>query len=332
MTNLLEQFKNLKLSRFEIVLQSQSEAVLPALIGSTLRGAFGHALKAVSCSVEHQNCEKCFLSDACLYTTIFEPTSPKLKDLPRPFIFEPPIPPLTREISENQTLKLSVAAKGKISFGLTLIGEAAKKLPYFIYAFELMARHGLGASRQSFAVYEVFHIGVNNCKTSIYTPNLPKVLPFQENTLADFVSFRLNQLEANASLKIELQTPLRILRKDEYGKKYLVENINFGNFFYQCSWRTSLLFQNYGKPLQYDHQTLKTEAESVKTISANLWRHDSKRYSNRQGEKLDLDGMLGEIEFEHAENKEFLPFIVAGEFLLTGSASVFGLGKYEVIF
>jgi hypothetical protein len=328
---ILEQFSNLQVSRFEIVLQSSGEAVLPALIGSTLRGAFGHALKAVSCSVEHQNCEKCFLSDACLYTTIFEPTSPKMKDIPRPFIFEPPIPRLTREISEHQTLKLRVAATGKISFGLTLIGEAAKKLPYFIYAFELMARHGLGVSRQSFAVHEVFYIGVTNCKTSIYTPNLPKVLPFQETTLADFVSFRLNQIKPNKSLKIQFQTPLRILRKDEFRKKYLVENINFGNFFYQCSWRTSLLSQNYGKPLQYDHQTLKTEAESVKTISANLWRHDSQRLSNRQGEKLDLDGMLGEIELETIKNQDFLPFVIAGEFLHLGSASVFGLGKYEII-
>ncbi len=329
---ILEQFSNLQVSRFEIVLQSQSEAVLPALIGSTLRGAFGHALKAVSCSVEHQNCQKCFLSDACLYTTIFEPTSPKMKNVPPPFIFEPPIPPLTREISENQTLKLRVSANGKISFGLTLIGEAAKKLPYFIYAFELMARHGLGANRQSFSVHEVFYIGVNHCKTSIYTPHLSKVLPFQETTLAEFVSLRLNQIKPNKSLKIELQTPLRILRKDEFGKKYLVENIEFGNFYFQCSLRTSLLFENYGIPLEYDYQTLNKKAETVKTISKNTWRHDSKRYSNRQGEKLDLDGMLGETEFEPAENKDFLLFIIACELLHSGSASVFGLGKYEITF
>jgi len=131
MSDILNQLRNLPVSRFEVVLQSNSEAVLPALIGSTLRGAFGHALKAISCSVPHRDCGKCFLSEVCLYTTIFEPTSnSKIRDLPRPFIFEPPIPPLTREISENQTLKLRVVEKGKITFGLTLIGEAAKKLPY----------------------------------------------------------------------------------------------------------------------------------------------------------------------------------------------------------
>ena len=88
MNEILEQFHSLKVSRFEIVLQSSGKAILPALIGSTLRGAFGHALKAVSCSVEHQNCEKCFLSEACLYPTIFEPTSnSKIKDLDSVLLF-----------------------------------------------------------------------------------------------------------------------------------------------------------------------------------------------------------------------------------------------------
>ena len=162
---IFDQLSHLQVSRFEVVLQSSGEAILPALIGSTLRGAFGHALKAISCSVEHRDCEKCFLSEACLYPTVFEPTSnSKIKDIPRPFVFQPPIPPLTREISENQTLKLRVAEKGKISFGLILIGENVSKLPYFIYAFELMARHGLGATRQSFSISEVFYIDANDCK------------------------------------------------------------------------------------------------------------------------------------------------------------------------
>jgi hypothetical protein len=60
---ILDQFSKLKNFRFEIVLQSHGEAVLPALIGSTLRGAFGHALKAISCSVQHQDCESNALCD-----------------------------------------------------------------------------------------------------------------------------------------------------------------------------------------------------------------------------------------------------------------------------
>jgi hypothetical protein len=325
MTNLLEQFKNLKISRFEIVLQSQSEAVLPTLIGSTLRGAFGHALKAISCSVKHQDCEKCFLSEVCLYSTVFEPTSSsKIKDIPRPFIFDPPIPPFTRDISENQTLKLRIAEKGKISFGLTLIGESVKKLPYFIYAFELMARHGLGVNRQSFSIAEVFGIDANNSKHSIYTPNLSKILPFEKTSLAELVEHRAKGLTLSNSLKIVFQTPLRIRRNKE-----LLENLTFAEFFKQCSLRLKFIAENYGSRLEYDYQTLAKQSEKIKTTSANIWRHKFLRRSNRQDRTFDLDGMLGEIEFQ-GDFAGFLPFITASEFLHIGSASSLGLGKFAI--
>ena len=323
---IIEQLSNLKISRFEIVLQSQAEAILPALIGSTLRGAFGHALKAISCSVEHQDCEKCFLSEACLYPTVFEPTSAsKIKDIPRPFIFEPPIPPLTREISENQTLKLRVAAKGKISFGLVLIGENVSKLPYFIYAFELMARHGLGATRQSFSVSEVFYIDANDCKNSIYAPNLPKILPFQATNLAELIELRLSKIKLTKNLKIQFQTPLRIRRNRE-----LLEKITFAEIFKQCSLRLKFLSENYGQRLEYDYQTLMKRAKTVEVVSNKLWKHGLSRRSNRQNRTFDLDGMLGEIEFQSDNFSAFLPFISACEFLNIGSASSLGLGKYKL--
>ncbi len=325
MSDILNQLKNLAVSRFEVVLQSNSEAVLPALIGSTLRGAFGHALKAISCSVPHRVCERCFLSEVCLYPTIFEPTSTsKIKDLPRPFVFEPPIPPLTREISENQVLKLRVAENGKISFGLVLIGEAAKKLPYFVYAFELMARHGLGANRRSFSIAEVFHLDTGNRKNLIYKPGLPKVLPFRGTNLAELIEERLKQITITRNLKIQLQTPLRIRRNRE-----LLEKINFGEILKQCSLRLKFLSESYGVRLEYDYQILMKNAEAVETISDKMWKHGFFRRSNRQDKTFELDGMLGDIDFQNDDFSDFLPFIAAGELLNIGSASSLGLGKYK---
>lgn len=326
MSEILRQFSALKVSRFEIVLRAQGEAVLPALIGSTLRGAFGHALKAISCSVAHQNCEICLLSEACLYPTIFEPTSNgKMKDIPRPFIFEPPVPPLTREISAHQTIKLRVADKGKISFGLVLIGEASQKLPYFVYALELMARHGLGVERQSFSVAEVFQIDAKNSKTSIYTPERIKILPFPETDLAEFVRHRTGEIETSENLKIFMQTPLRIRRN-----KKLLEKITFVEFFKQCSLRLKFLLEGYGCALEYDYQTLMKNAEKVEVISDQLWRYQLSRHSNRQNKKFGLDGMLGEIEFNGGDFSKFLPFIAACEILNVGSASSLGMGKYKI--
>lgn len=332
MTDILEQFKNLAVSKFEIVLQSQTEAILPALIGSTLRGAFGHALKAISCSMSHQNCDQCFLSDVCNYTTIFEPTSKnKLNNLPRPFVFSPPIPPLTKEISKTNTLKIRVSANGEISFGLILIGDAVNKLPYFIYAFELMARHGLGSERHSFKVVEVFQVNENSQKYLIYEPHYYQIETFESKTLKDYVVSRLENIETSNNLKIRLETPLRIRRKDQFGHQFLLEEITFFEFFKQCSLRLKLLSENYGMPLDYDYQNLMKKSQTIEISENNLWRHDSMRYSNRQNEKLDLDGMLGEIKFGGQNLKLYLPYLLAAEFLQIGSACGLGLGKFCIL-
>lgn len=325
MTNLISQLSNLQIAKFRIVLQAQTEAVLPALIGSTLRGAFGHALKAISCCVPHKNCEICFLSTACLYTTVFEPTSLKLKDLPRPFIFEPPIPPFTKEISENSNLKLRVNEGGKISFDFVLLGETINKLPYFIYAFELLARHGLGVKRQSFQIAEVSVIDENSSLTKIYSPKESKILPFQHFDLGLYVKNKIAGIRLESSLKIQLQTPLRIRRNKE-----LLENISFVEFFKQCSLRLKFIFENYGTPLEYDYQDLIESSKNIESNQANLWRHNFTRRTNRQKTKLDLDGMIGEIVFNGQNLESFLPFILACEILHIGSASSLGLGKYQI--
>lgn len=326
MAEILQQFSNLELSKFEIVLQAQTGAILPALIGSTLRGAFGHALKAISCSVQHQDCDKCFLSEVCLYPAIFEPTSnSKSKDIPRPFVFEPPIPPFSREISRDRKLEIYVAENGKISFGLTLVGEAAEKIPYFIYAFELMANHGLGASRQPFRVSEVFQIDELEQKNLIYEPTMTKIQSIQINTLRDFVGVRLRQVKPNNRLSINLLTPLRFRHKSK-----LIKNITFDEFLKRCSLRLKLLSDNYGIPFKYDYLTLIEKAKSAKKISDDLWNHNLVRCSTRQKKNLPLDGMLGKIEYAVENTELFLPYLLAGECLNVGSACGLGLGKFKV--
>ena len=62
----------LKVARYEIHLRACANAVLPPFLGSALRGAFGHALKAVACSMPHGDCGRCLLVERCLYPKLFE--------------------------------------------------------------------------------------------------------------------------------------------------------------------------------------------------------------------------------------------------------------------
>ena len=92
----LEPFSSLTLARYEFRLLARKEVELPTLLGSTLRGAFGHAFKAIACSVTHRDCHRCLLRDVCVYPAFFESQIDEARHLlsknqsaPRPYIFQP---------------------------------------------------------------------------------------------------------------------------------------------------------------------------------------------------------------------------------------------------
>jgi hypothetical protein len=91
-------FAGLDLSRYELRLRARRAANLPAFLGSTLRGAFGHALKAAVCVMNHRQCERCMVADRCIYPYLFETPVPAdvpqlrgQQQAPHPFILSPPM-------------------------------------------------------------------------------------------------------------------------------------------------------------------------------------------------------------------------------------------------
>ncbi|HKQ08167.1 MAG TPA: CRISPR system precrRNA processing endoribonuclease RAMP protein Cas6 [Blastocatellia bacterium] len=70
---------------------------MPAFLGSTLRGAFGHALKDAVCLMSHRDCSHCLVADRCIYPYLFETPAPAdvpqlrgQQQAPHPFILAPP--------------------------------------------------------------------------------------------------------------------------------------------------------------------------------------------------------------------------------------------------
>ncbi|MEK6285820.1 MAG: CRISPR system precrRNA processing endoribonuclease RAMP protein Cas6 [Acidobacteriota bacterium] len=93
-----QDFDRLDIARFDVTLRAREQTVLPPYLGSTLRGALGHALKDAACVVEHRDCRRCPLLDTCAYPYLFEtPVPPEIKELrgqthaPLPFLIEPPL-------------------------------------------------------------------------------------------------------------------------------------------------------------------------------------------------------------------------------------------------
>jgi hypothetical protein len=144
-------------------------------LGSTLRGAFGVALKRVVCINPKYKCEECFSTSNCVYYDFFE--------MKNKFHF----------------YRFSKALKEQnYDFSFYLFEEACEKLPYILNAFvEMVTRQGLGVERKKFGIK---HIVCN------------KQLIFQNDTF-DIGRIVPKKFEVGDMLKditLLFQTPLRI--------------------------------------------------------------------------------------------------------------------------
>ncbi len=349
----LEHLKALSLAQYEFRLVALREGELPPFLGSTFRGSFGYALKAVACSMPHEDCAQCLLVTRCLYPRLFEPRAnqpdgllKRQQNAPRPFIFEPPLPgqkyssslinPEIRQAANGKsngqkrlfTEPLRFTSGDELRFGLTLIGPAIEELPYIIYAVSLMARHGFGVQRTPFALLGVSAVDGVTTRLKVYTPEMAHIAPHDvRRNLSELVKDRLAQLKQVETLRLLFLTPTRIRFQ-----KSVQERLEFEQLVKSLSLRLTMLAQAYSNiTLNYDCQALLAQARTATTQTENLWQQELKRYSNRQGKQVEQDGFMGETVFTGGAVSELLPLLVAGEFLHIGSGTAFGLGRYHIV-
>jgi len=306
--------------RFRFIIKFTDQAYLPPYKGSTLRGAFGTALKQIVCALKRQECHHCVLGSRCVYTMFFENKrashnkSEKGPSLPHPFMIEPPL--------ESKTC---FGPEEELSFHLILFGPALKYLPYCIYAFHQMGQIGVGkrinGKRAGFVLKEVSFYQSSSV-ASIYSQE-DQILKggdfFQNLTLDDKPCSDLNYLT------IYLKTPLRV----KYGNQ-LRDELPFHILIRAALRRISTLFTHYGdgEP-DLDYKGLVERAKAVKVIDSDLRWLDWHRYSNRQETKMSLGGIVGWVRYE-GNLGEFWPFLHLGEKLHLGKQTTFGLGQIQM--
>ncbi len=103
----------------------ESDLAAPFFIGSSVRGAFGVALKDVVCVNPAFRCEGCFAQENCIYYDLFEVKN------------------------RFHLYRLDIVLEPKsYSFGLYLFGKLMEKYPYVLSALHrLFSFRGLGAQR-----------------------------------------------------------------------------------------------------------------------------------------------------------------------------------------
>ena len=366
---LANDFSVLNLSRYQLRLRACQSVVLPQFLGSTLRGALGHALKEAVCVMNHRDCGRCMLAERCIYPYIFETPAPPIellrgqKGAPHPFILMPPLPepddgPILRPdppprqfkrsefVYSGKTLRLvkptpiTCSDKGwnlspgdELVFDLLLVGRAIEYMPYVVYAVREMAKRGLGANRVPFDLSQVAVVDEHGFAQTIYAGGDHRITVSSQatKTLTELIQTRLEQLRATNILFLdELRLNFRTMTRIRVDGD-LQQALTFELLIRSLLRRISLLAAVHGSGrLDVNYRALIDQASGVRTRASGLHWREWERYSNRQRIKMNMGGFVGGIEYVGEAIQEFLPLIIAGETLHLGTGTTFGLGRYAI--
>jgi len=312
----------LSLAKYKFILQAEEMLTLPSFKGSIFRGGFGSVFRKIICVNKKKDCSHCLLKDECIYSYIFETPVPtestyinknKISTIPHPFIIEPPLEKKER-YEPGETL----------SFNLILIGKAISYLSYFIFTFEKLGEVGLGRERAHYKLLKVESFKNPSQRELIYnsqTQTLKKI-----DTQIDISQIFSFQQLTTGSITINFLTPVRIKYQGSY-TSYPAFHIISRSLLRRLSY---LLYFHCGRELNIDYKEIIEKAKKIETLKATIHWIDWERYSSRQHQTMKLGGFVGKVSYK-GEMERFLPFLKAGEYIHLGKATVFGLGKYEIM-
>ncbi|CAA6826695.1 MAG: CRISPR repeat RNA endoribonuclease Cas6 [uncultured Sulfurovum sp.] len=196
----------------------------------------------------------------------------------------------------------------KFNFALYLFNEACESLAYILSALEMtLTQIGLGREKQTF---HDFNIKLNG----------QKIYDGKEFCRFDFIEQNILKIDSFCpNLKIKLRTPLRIKKNN----KFLRDDVDIED----------ILRSIYQKEQEFNtgKKAFKLVYEPSYTTAVKALRYQSLvRKSNRQKQKLNMDGIVGEIVVMGLD-EESHRLLKVGEVIGVGKQTVMGLGRIEVI-
>lgn len=305
--------RSLRIATLRIRAQARDALRLPRFAGSTLRGAFGHALYDVGCVTGTRECGPCALRERCVVPYAFD--TPIESDEAR-FHGVPFAPhPFAFDVAFG---KSRVRAGAPFTFGLTLFGRATDDVPTFVAALARAGERGLTGERSAFDVS-----GVDG-RTDRGFVELASGSPLVLDRAACRAA--VTRLEAppefGSRLAVTLRTPLRLASD---GRLARLES--FHELMRAVARRAkALLAFHEGVDATFDDAL--DAARSVRTVVRNLRRVHAQRWSQRQGRRMHLDGWLGRLEFEgdFGPCAELIAFASSAG---VGKGTAFGFGRLQ---
>lgn len=300
----------LPILRLHLTVRAEGPLQLPPYAGSMLRGAFGHALLALS-PLPHTDGNPCALHASCPYCQLFAapPLSghslQKFSHMPQPYVIEPPV-------SGEQLL----LAGQTFGFGLVLIGKALGMLPTVMQAWQRALHTGLGAGHTPCTLVEVLD------------ENGVQPLPVMDKQLSDLTPQLPPAPALDGQATLHFHTPLRL---QVQGKPVRAGQLSARDLLVALARRSQLLCDVHlgaGAP-QLDFSTLSIQATVITLQDEGLRWFDWGRYSQRQQKEMQLGGLLGHVHLQ-GDLAPFAQLLHQGQWLHVGKNASFGLGGYTL--
>ena len=294
---------------FRVNFEVERPEEVPKRLFSSFRGAFGSALKRISCVARsYKSCIECPLNQSCAYGYLFETPKPKDAEVlrkypfvPHPFAFAPPFPYIGDKI---------------LSVRVTLVGKAIDYFPHVILSLEGLGKKGIGPKRVPMKLQSITEEGSGRELFTDGKVALPqKVTPPQAKSI--------ERLKVLFITPTALKFSRRLVRPENFEFHILIRNA--------LRRVSALSYLHVKKPLDIDFKGIISSSERVKTVHKRLKMVSFKRYSARTGNVYDMKGFIGEAEFE-GELTEFLQLLTLISFVHVGKSTSFGFGRCEISF
>ena len=312
-----------------LTMEAAEPAILPPYLGSTIRGALGHLLRAGLC--DGSGCgHDCQRPGACRYHSLFEGNSAGAK----PFILLSPPPPALEEIALGGPVNLPFQtgqprrgetiptlrcdagwkfdAGARVDFGLRLIGTASSALPAIIAA---VGQCGLSLGGARFRL----HSCRDDSGQLLFDCRLPKV-PVQP------VAPRTLMIEEQPARRVRVvflsPTVFKLDRAptfspEDFARRFFEHSLGRAVGMYSTCWADRLPW-------------VEPPVAHVELVGHRLFHYDLPRHSFRQDKWLDFDGVVGYIDLE-GEIGPLLAWGRAAEVFHFGQKAAFGLGKVRLL-
>lgn len=308
--------------------------------GSALRGAWAEGLMQKFCPQPGLcRAEGCAMPQGCPITALVGPAneaSTRGRDLPRPYVFQPPIDSRT-DYAPGDTLEWHMA----------LFGEGADWFPYVVMAVKVMGDHGVGGASpngQGKGKLRLREIWAENPLSGlqqrlfgggeswVQSPGLPIT---QEQVA------RIALALPSGRITLHFKTPLRLGEDTDRatGERKLLHHLPpFDTLVRRLDGRLRDLTACYAYGWQTSNDRPSTgeawprlDMEAARKVVAhgNVEWLDLHRYSSRQERRLPMGGLRGRVTYS-GELAQFLPLLVWGQFIHVGKYAVMGNGGYVI--